>query len=492
MRGGLAALLLLTSVELVVFLDVSIVNVALPAMGTALALSEAGLAWVVNAYQLTFGGLQLVAGRVADLFGRRRVFQAGLAVFTVASLLAGAAPNAATLVAARALQGVGAAIVVPAELALLAVIFTKPAAYRRAFGVWSAMGAAGAASGVALGGVLTQTVGWPAIFLINVPVGLAALIASRRCLPADDGDPAAMIGLPVTRRIDLVGAASGTGTLLAVVYLASVLADHGWDPLTIAVAAATVALGVVFGLNQRRNPAPILPPALLRLRDVRASAVANALVGAAHVPAFVLLSLLLQQVLGYSAITAGFAVLPIAAINMLTARTVLPRALGRFGPGPVLAAGMGLLALGLAGYALLLKPGAGFLTAVLPPSIVFAIGLPAVFVASTAPAVRAAPPDQTGAASGLVNTTQRVGAALGVTGLLIAADTWTRGHGGTADPAALAAGLRLGFAGAATLAALGVGCALAMLTRTSDHAGPAVRRLQALGGARPWRSRDRR
>jgi EmrB/QacA subfamily drug resistance transporter len=473
-RGRPAALLLLTSVELIVFLDVSIVNVALPAMGTALALSEAGLAWVVNAYQLTFGGLQLVAGRAADLFGRRRVFQAGLATFTVASLLAGAAPNAATLVVARALQGIGAAIVVPAELALLAVIFTEPAAYRRAFGVWSAMGAAGAASGVALGGILTQTVGWPAIFLINVPVGLATLVASWRYLPAENPGPAVAGDLPATGRIDLVGAVSGTGALLAVVYLASVLAAHGWDTLTIAVAAVTVTLAVVFGLNQRRGRTPILPPALLRLRDVRASAVANALAGAAHVPAFVLLSLLLQQVLGYSAIAAGFAVLPIAAINMLTARTVLPRALGRYGPRSVLAAGMGLLALGLAGYALLLKPGAGFLTAVLPPSIAFAIGLPAVFVASTAPAVHAAPPDQTGAASGLVNTAQRVGAALGVTGLLIAADAWTRGHGGKADPTALAAGLRLGFAGAAALAAVGIGCALTMLTRTPGQPDQAV------------------
>lgn len=463
-RHELAALLLLTSVELVVFLDVSIVNVALPAMGTALALGEAGLAWVINAYQLTFGGLQLVAGRAADLVGRRRVFRAGLATFTVASLLAGVAPNAAALVAARAMQGVGAALVVPAELALLAASFTEPAAYRRAFGVWSAMGAAGAASGVALGGILTQALGWESIFLINVPVGVTALALSRRCLPAD---PHTAVGgtLRAGWRADAAGAISGTGALLGLVYLAAELASRGWDALTLGAAAVTVLLAAVFAVSQRRSPAPILPRALLRLRDVRGGAVANALAGATHVPAFVLLSLLLQHVLGYSAIAAGFAVLPIAVVNMITARTLLPWALGRYGPRLTLAVGMGLLATAMAAFALLLHPDAGFLTAVLPPSIVFAIGLPAVFAGSTAPAVRAAPEEATGAAAGLVNTTQRVGAALGVTGLLIAAQRWTSTHGGPRDTAALADGLRLGLAAAAALAVLGIACALVMLTR---------------------------
>ncbi|MEV4364879.1 MFS transporter [Nonomuraea sp. NPDC049625] len=454
-RGQLPALLLLTSVELVVFLDVSIVNVALPAMGAALTLGEVGLAWVVNAYQLTFGGLQLLAGRLADLAGRRRVFQAGLAVFTVASLLAGVAPNAAVLIAARALQGVGAAVVIPAQLALLAAIFTAPAAYRRAFGVWSAMGAAGAASGVALGGILTQLAGWGAIFLINLPVGLAALALGNRYLPPDTRDARTGGG-----RLDLAGALSGTGALLALVYLVSELATRGWDALTLAAAAATVLLAMLFVLNQRRSPAPLVPPVLLRLRDVRASAVASVLVGAAHVPAFVLMSLFLQDVLGYSAIAAGFAVLPIAVTNLVTARTLLPWALGRYGPRVVLAAGMGLLATGLAAFALLLTPQAGFWTAVLPASVVFGVGLPAVFVGSTAPAVRAAPKDATGAASGLVNTFQRVGAALGVTAALVASQSWAGSHGG-----ALADGLRLALAGAALVAVAGVACALAMLTR---------------------------
>ncbi|MFI7444721.1 MFS transporter [Nonomuraea indica] len=469
--GGFAVLLLLTSVELVVFLEVSIVNVALPAIGATLAIGETGLAWVVNAYQLTFGGFQLVGGRAADVLGRRRMFQAGLVLFTGGSLMCGLAPDAGTLLAGRAVQGIGAALVVPAELALLAAIFTEPAVHRRAFGVWSAMAAAGAASGVALGGILTEGAGWPWIFLINVPIGVVALLAGPRLLPPD-GPLATGAGGP---RPDLVGALAGTGTLLAIVFLASELPARGWDALTAVAAAATAALAAVFAVRQRRHPQPILPPALLRQRDVRAGTVANALVGAAHVPAFVLLSLMLQEVMGYSAIAAGFAVLPIAVVNMVTARTVVPWALGRLGPRVVLAAGMGLLMLGLAGYALLLHPAAGFLTAVLPPGLAFAVGLPAVFVASTSPAVRAAPEDQKGAASGLLNTAQRLGAALGVTGALMTSAAWTASRDGAAS--ALADGLRAGFAVAAGLAALGILCALLMFTRRrADHAAGSTRR----------------
>jgi EmrB/QacA subfamily drug resistance transporter len=454
-------LLLLTSVELVVFLEVSIVNVALATLGMALAFTETGLAWVVNAYLLTFGGFQLVAGRAADVLGRRRMFQAGIALFTVGSLVCGLAPDAVTLLAGRAVQGVGAAIVVPAELALLAAIFTEPAAYRRAFGVWSAMAAAGAVSGVALGGILTQTLGWPWIFLINVPIGLAALVASPRLLPADP--PRSPRARP---RLDVVGALAGTGCLLALVFVASEVPVRGWDALILAVSAITVALATVFAVSQRRHPQPILPRGLLREQEVRAGTVANALVGAAHVPAFVLLSLMLQEVMGYSVIAAGFAVLPIAVVNMVTARTVLPWAVGRFGTRGVLAAGMGLLASGLTGYALFLHPGAGFLTVVLPFSIAFAMGLPAVFVGSTASAVRAAPADQQGAASGLLNTAQRVGAALGLTGVLLAAAAWTGSSGDVAG------GLRAGFAIAAGLAVLGIVCGLVMFTRR--NADPAT------------------
>ncbi|MFJ3670314.1 MFS transporter [Streptomyces sp. NPDC090106] len=460
--GGTPVLLLLTSVELLVFLEVSIVNVALPALGTALALGSAGLAWVVNAYQLTFGGFQLIAGRAVDVLGRRRMFQAGVALFTGASLLAGLAPDAATLLAARALQGIAAAVVVPAELALLTALFTEPAAHRRAFAVWSAMAAAGAGAGVALGGVLTQVAGWPWIFLINVPVGVAALIAAPRVLPADPPVDRASV-LP---RLNLPGALAGTGCLLAAVFLAAELPGRGvTDPVAVTAGITAVLLGVAFTVNQRRHRAPILPPHLLTLPGVRAGAVSNALVGASHVPAFVLLSMLLQETMGYSAMAAGFAVLPIAAINMAVARTALPRALRRYGHRAVLAAGMTLVAVGTAGLAAGLHPGATYATAVLPASVLFAAGLPAVFVGATAPALKAVPAEHTGSASGLLNTAQRLGAALGLTALTLLATHWTARHGGTADPHALSDGLRLALAGAAGLAAVGTVTTLAMLPR---------------------------
>lgn len=469
-RGGLAALLLLTSVELLVFLEVSIVNVALPAISASLVLSQAGLVWIVNAYQLTFGGLQLVAGRLADLAGRRRLFQIGLAVFTAASALAGLAGDATTLLVARGLQGVGAAIVVPAQLALIAAIFTEPAVYRRAMGVWSAMAATGAASGVVLGGVLTEAFGWPSVFWINVPVGVVALLLSGRLLPADRPRADAGTGL---RDIDVTGGLAVTVGLLATVYVASELGTRGLDTAVSTAAVLAVAMAVVFTLTQRHARMPVVPRGLLARPAVRGGTVASLLVGAVHVPAFVLLTLVLQQVLGYSIAGAGFAVLPIAAMNLVIARTAVPWALGRYGPRVLLAVGMALMAAGLAGYAVLLSPGAGFASAVLLPGLLFAAGLPAVFVGATTPAVRAAPDDQTGAASGLVNTAQRVGAAVGVTGLLLAAQAWTSAAGG--GPAALADGLRIGMAGAATLAVVGVVCALALVPREAPVATAARR-----------------
>lgn len=462
LAGRLMALVLLTVVELVVFLDVSIVNIALPSIGKALLLSESGLAWVVNAYQLTFGGFQLVGGRAADKLGRRRVFQIGLGVFTAASLLAGIAPWAWLLVTARALQGVGAAIVVPAEISLLSVTFTDPAAYQRAFGVWSAMGAAGAASGVALGGILTEQAGWPWIFLVNVPIGAAALVLAPRYLPPDDRH-----GITVgrtTRDLDLAGAGAGTAALLLMVYGISMVTQQGWDLLVVTVFVVAAVLAVVFLRVEKRSPHPLLPLRLFRVRNVSGSAMSNFLVGAAHVPAFVFLSLYFQNVLGYSAIVAGFGVLPIALINIAVSRTLVPRVLARFGPRVLLVGGFALVALGLAGFGRA-PVGGSYLVDVLPAAVLFAVGLPAVFVGSTLPAVKSVAECDTGVVGGVVNTAQRVGSSLGV-GTLLALAAWHTSFASAGSPAArLNAGYQWGFLGAAALAAIGVGVAIAVLTR---------------------------
>lgn len=459
----MAALTLLTVIELLVFLDTSVVNVALPSIGRGLGLSVAGLAWVAGAYQLTFGGFQLVGGRAADLLGRRRMFVTGLAVFTAASLLAGAARWAWLLLAARALQGVGAAVVVPAEISLLAVTFTEPKAYARAFGIWSAMGAAGAAIGTSLGGILTQALGWQSIFLVNLPIGAAALLLSGRLLPADEPGRR-------WRGLDLPGVLTGTSALLLIVYAITTAADRGLDLVSLATGVTGLFLGAVFLRVEARTATPVLALGLLRVRNVTGSALANFVIGVAHVPAFFLLALYLQQVLGYSPTASGFAVLPVAAGGLVLARTVLPRALAHHGPRTVLAAGLTLLAVALAGFARLPLHGS-YLWDVLPFGLVLAAALPASFAGSTIPAVKAVPAADTGIASGIVQTAQRVGSALGATGATAVVSAWTAHHAGP-HLTVYATGLRVAFAAAAGVALLGVALTFALI-RTADPARPA-------------------
>ncbi|TNC29269.1 MFS transporter [Amycolatopsis alkalitolerans] len=433
-----------------VFLDTTVVNVALPSIGHGLGLGESGLAWVVGAYQLTFGGFQLVGGRAADLLGRRRLFLAGVLVFTAASLAAGLAPSAAVLLAARAAQGVGAALVVPAEISLLAVTFPDSRDYARAFGVWSAMGAAGAAAGTALGGILTQGLGWPSIFLINLPIGAAAVALTRRLLPAD---AAGVGGRHPWRRLDLPGAALGTGGLVLVVYAITASAGRGLDVATMTTCALGLLLLAGFSWHETHAVRPLMPLRLYRVRNVTGSTLVNFLVGAAHVPAFVLLALYLQHVAGYSPMTSGFAVLPVAVVNMAVARTVLPAALARFGARVVLTGGMVLLAIGLGGLARVPVHGS-YLLDVLPAGLVFGVGLPAAFAGVTIPAVTSVAEVDTGITAGIVQTAQRVGAALGATAATALAAAWTAGH--TGPPLqTYTGGLRVAFAAAAGTAALG-------------------------------------
>lgn len=452
-----AALVLLTSVELIIFLDTSIVNISLPTIGHGLHMGEASLAWVVGAYQLTFGGFQLIGGRAADLLGRRRVFALGLAIFTLASLLAGVAPGTGLLLAARAIQGVGAAVVVPAEISLLASTFTEPAAYAKAFGVWSAMGAVGGAAGNALGGILTQELGWNSIFLINVPIGIVALALTRRLLPAG---PPPDTGGPRLRRLDLPGTLTGTTGLLLIVYAITTAAGRGLDAVTISTGVAGITSVAVFLLIQARVAFPVMPLRLFRVRDVTGSTLANFMVGAAHVPVFLLLSLYLQQVWGFDPIEAGFGSLPLAIVGFASARVLLPRALQRHGPRRVLIGGMSLVTVALLLFARVPVHGS-YVVDVLPAAVVFAIGLPGAFAGVTIPAVKAVPPSETGIASGVVQTAQRVGAAFGVTGATALVAFWTAHHGG--GHTAYTDGLRLAFACAAGAAALCVVIAVAVI-----------------------------
>ncbi|WP_232852584.1 MFS transporter [Nocardia acididurans] len=460
-RGVLAAkdrlvLLLITAVELVVFLDTTVLNVALPSIGADLGLDESGLGWVTNAYLLAFGGFMLLGGRAADLLGPRRVFTGGLTVFTMASVLAGFASTPTVLVAARALQGLGAAVIIPAQLALLTTTFTTPAARNRAFGMWSAMGAAGAAIGTAVGGPLTDLFGWPSIFLINLPVGVLAL-ASVRLLPAD---PA--LSVRAARRLDVPGAITGTAALLLIGYAIGALGDEATRDTAWAELGFGLALLAVFVLLEARSAHPLMPLRLFSIRQVSGSAAVNALVGAAHVPAFALLALYLQNTQHYSPTASGLAVLPVAVVNIVVSRTLIPYALDRLGAWRVLAIGLGLQALAMAWFARL--PGdADYLIDVLPGAVLLGVGLPAAFVGVTVPAVTSVDKSDAGIAAGIVNTAQRVGSGIGVTAVLLLADMVSR-RSTAAD--AYRIGLNFAFATTTALAALGAVLTIALLRTT--------------------------
>ena len=466
-RQRWTALVLLAAIEFMILLDTAIVNIALPAIKTGLGFSEADLPWVQNAYLLVFGGFLLLGGRAADLFGRRRFYLLGLGLFTASSLLAGLAPTAGILLLARALQGVGAAVVLPAEQSLLVTIFTDSDEFNRAFGIWGAVGAAGGIFGILLGGVLTQVAGWPWIFLINVPVGALVLLLSPRLLPESRADEAGGAG----RKLDVAGALAVTLAIVALAYAPIAGQQQGWSsPLALGALALGVALLLAFVGIEAHAASPLVPLRLFRLRNANGANIVSFLVGAAHAPMFYLLSLYFQQALGYDALTAGLAILPIGAVSLLVSFVVIPRALDHLGARGVLAGGMLLLAAGMALFARAPVPSSYALD-ILPASLVVAIGLPCAFVGTNIAAVTAVAPSDTGLASGLMNTTQRVGSGIGIavlTAVFVARVGPITAH---TDPAALSAGFQAGFLGAAIFALLGAVLTLALLRRPrqDDH-----------------------
>jgi len=461
--GGrrLLALLVLTAAEFVVFLDIAIVNVALPEIGRDLDLGEE-LAWVVNAYQVTFGGVLLLGGRLADLVGRRRMFLIGLALFTAASLGAGLAASGAILIAARLAQGLGAALVVPAALALLVTVFSEAEDYRRAFGVWSAMRSGGASLGGALGGILTQALGWPWIFLINVPVGVAVLVLGLAVLPERR--------TPAAARLDIIGAATVTAGALLIVYGIVRLAERGTGSGgAVAALVAAALLLAVFVRHEARAEAPLVPLGIFRSGDLQGATLASLLFGAAHVPMFLFISLYLQLVLGYSALATGLALLPIGIVVIGASLLIMPRVLARFGVKRLLIGGLLLLALGIG----LLATGptnSSYVLNVLGPGVIIALGLAGCFGGVTIPAVEAVEPDDAGLASGLVNSVQRIGSGIGVAVLTAVAIAVA----GTLDgaPADVAPGIRAAFAGASVFALLGAACAFVLLRPAAEAMAP--------------------
>jgi EmrB/QacA subfamily drug resistance transporter len=463
-RGPNALLVLVCLAQLMVILDVSIVNVALPSIRGGLHFSTTGLQWVVNAYTLTFAGFLLLGGRASDLLGRRRVFLAGTALFVLASLACALADSRALLVGARALQGVGGAVISPASLAIITTSFSEGGPRNRALGIWGAMGGIGGALGVLLGGLLTQGLGWPAIFLINVPIGLGVLALAPQLIPE---------GRSITehRHFDLAGAVLVTSSLTALVYAIVRTDTLGWgSPGVLApLLLGGLLLGAFALVEGRVASAPLVPLPIFRLRKLRAANLVVFLLFSAVFGMWFFLSLFLQEVLHQDALHTGLSFLPMTA-SIVLASALAPRLVARFGERRVITAGMLFAAAGL--FLLSgVSPGGTYVSAVLPGGVLAAIGLGLSLVPATIAAVSGVPSGQSGLASGLVNTSRLVGGALGLAGLSTIAASRTHAHlaAGASGAAALSSGFQLAFAAGAGISVLGALAAAVMLRRPQER-----------------------
>ncbi|HXP36912.1 MAG TPA: MFS transporter [Solirubrobacteraceae bacterium] len=440
-RAKNLALALLAMTQFVVVIDASIVNIALPSIGRALKFSQDDLSWVVNAYTLTFGGFLLLGGRLADLMGRRKMFMLGLVVFSLASLLGGLAQSEPWLIAARAVQGLGAAIVSPAALSIITTTFSEGAERNRALGVWGAVAGAGGAAGVLLGGVLTSGLSWRWVLFVNVPIGVICALLAPRLLQESRSEEE-------NRSFDIPGAVTVTAGLALLVYALVDAVNVGWgSSATLLKIAGAVVLLIAFLAIERRSRAPLMPFSIFRLRTLRGADTVALLIGMSLFSMFFFISLYMQQVLHYSALKAGLSYLPLAIAIILSAGAA-SAGVTRFGFKPVLVIGLLFVAAGLYWFSRVPGTGGTFLANVLGPSVLAAIGLGLSFVPVTIAAVTGTRPHEAGLASGLVNTAQQVGGALGLAILATIANSRTKDviHGGQHNAAvALTKGFERAF-----------------------------------------------
>jgi EmrB/QacA subfamily drug resistance transporter len=445
-------------------LDVSIVNVALPSIKTELNVAEKDLQWVITAYTIAFGGLLLLGGRAADLLGRRRMFMIGIALFSAASLVCGLAGSIGVLIAARAVQGIGAAIISPATLSIITTTFDEGSERNKALGIWGAMAGSGAAAGVLLGGVLTKYAGWEWIFFVNVPVGVAVLLLARAVVRESRA--------PGMRGFDAVGAVTITASLALLVYGISKAPDAGWGSgQTIGFLAAAAAFLAAFIVVETRQENPMFPFSIFRTKTVTGANVSGFLLGAVVFSNFFLLTLYVQQVLHYSALKAGLTFLA-------TAGTVIPFAglsqalVTKLGPRPVMATGLLLITGAMIWYSQIPVHGS-FASDLLPGYLMMGVGMAFSFIPMSIAALAGVAPHEAGLASGLINTSQQVGGALGVAIASTVAFTHMKtllasGHG---PASAQVSGFALGFWVLAAFAAVAVVACVALVRSQEIGAG---------------------
>ena len=462
------ALYVLCLGDVLIVLDSTIVNVALPSIQADLGFSEASLAWVVNAYLLTFGGFLLLGGRLGDLFGRRRLFLFGLVLFTVMSLACGLAGSQEFLVVARALQGFGGAIVSVVALSLIMTIFTDPAERAKAMGIFGFVLSGGGTAGVLLGGVLTDLFAWNWIFLVNLPIGIAVFLLSLRLLPDDRGDGK-------DRRLDVTGAVTVTAAVMLATYAVINGNENGWTSgVTLGLLAGAAALLAVFITVEARVSSPLIPLGLFRKRNIRVANVVGALMAASMFGWFFLLALYLQRVLGYSPLEVGLAFLPTTLVMGFESIALSDRLVMRFGIKPPLVVGLTFFAIGLLWFTQAPVDG-DFVVDVLPGMLLMGIGGGITFNPLLLAAMGDVDPADSGLASGIVNTAFMLGGALGLAVLVAVADSRTESlrSGGDGALEALTGGYHVAFLVAAVFAA--VGALLGLLLRpVSPPMGEAV------------------
>ena len=438
-------------------LDVSIVNVALPSIGRSLHFSETGLQWVITAYAITFGGFLLLGGRTADILGRRRMFVVGVVIFSIASLVCGLAGSTGMLVTARAVQGFGAAIVSPCTLSIITTTFEEGAERNKALGIWGAMGGSGAAAGVLFGGILTKYLGWEWIFFVNVPVGAIVLLLTPRVVRESRA--------PGERQaFDVVGAGSVTAGLALLVYAISKAPVDGWsDSLTIGLLAGAALLIAFFLAWESRVPRPLMPLSIFRIRTLAAANLVGVLLGASVFANFFLLTLYVQNVLHYSALKTGITFLATAGTTVVVAG-LAQWLTTKIGPCIVMAAGLALSTGGLVWYAHIPVHGT-YAKDLLPGYLLVGFGLALSFIPVSIAALAGVGPRDAGLASGLLNTSQQVGGAIGVA----VASSVAVSHAthllrtGSSQAAALTSGYALAFWVVAGISAAGVVVAFALV-----------------------------
>jgi EmrB/QacA subfamily drug resistance transporter len=464
-RSRWIALVVLCTGMLMIILDSAIVNVALPPIQSDLGFSQSNLAWVVNAYLIPFGGLLLLAGRLGDLIGRRTIFLSGLVLFTLASLVCGFAQNQGMLVSARFAQGLGGALTSSVILGIIITMFTEAREQAKAIGVFSFVASAGASIGLLAGGVLTQGIDWHWIFFVNVPIGVATGVLALRYVERDEG-----IGL--SAGADALGGALVTAALMLGVYTILETADYGWGSArTLGLGALALALLAAFIVRESRTPNPLMPLGIFRSREIAGANAVQVLTVAGVFGMFFLGVLYLQRVLGYDALEAGLAFLPVSTLIGILSLGFSARLSERYGAPAVVAAGLALMAIGLAAFSRVPVDGSYFAD-LLPVMIPLGVGAGLFFPALTTLAMSGVKPHESGLASGLINTSLQVGGAIGLAVLvtLSAGRTDDLRADGDSTASALVGGYHYAFIVAAALVTVALVVTLAVLRRRGTRA----------------------